>query len=121
MVDQKQALLTLYESDKEEHDASKGGTPSLFSGILVEHIAIVNLLKVAFDSLWQQAVPLETYVEQNITLTVHWLVFLLKLLIFIIFCCFAYELFISKPEFAAVMNGFLPKTGIERLCERKIW
>lgn len=33
-------------------------------------------------------------------------------LIFIIFCCFAYELFISKPEFAAVMHGFLPATEI---------
>ncbi|HRH56214.1 MAG TPA: Nramp family divalent metal transporter [Chitinophagales bacterium] len=33
-------------------------------------------------------------------------------LIFIIFCCFAYELMMSKPEFAAVVGGLLPKTEI---------
>ena len=33
-------------------------------------------------------------------------------LIFIIFCCFAYELFMSKPAFAAVMHGLLPTTEI---------
>ncbi|MFN8295477.1 MAG: Nramp family divalent metal transporter [Chitinophagales bacterium] len=33
-------------------------------------------------------------------------------LIFIIFCCFAYELIMSKPEFAAVVGGLLPKTEI---------
>lgn len=33
-------------------------------------------------------------------------------LIFIIFCCFAYELFMAKPAFAAVMNGLLPTTEI---------
>ncbi len=71
MVDQKQALLILYESGKEEMDSTKGGTPSLFSGILVEHIAIVNLLKVAFDSLWQLAIPLEIYIEQELILTVR--------------------------------------------------
>lgn len=65
MVDQKLALLTIYESGKEELDSAKGGTPSLFNGILVEHIAIVNLLKVAFDSLWQQAIPLKTYIERS--------------------------------------------------------
>ncbi|MBN9389157.1 MAG: TrmB family transcriptional regulator [Chloroflexi bacterium] len=69
MVDQKYALLTLYETEKEDFDASKASTTSLFSGILVEHIAIVNLLKVAFDSLWQQAVPLETYLARNLTVS----------------------------------------------------
>jgi hypothetical protein len=67
MVDQKYALLTLYETEKEDFDAAKASATSLFSGILVEHIAIVNLLKVAFDSLWQQAVPLETHVARNLT------------------------------------------------------
>lgn len=33
-------------------------------------------------------------------------------LIFIIFCCFAYELFMAKPEIAAVVNGLLPTTEI---------
>ncbi|MCC6583134.1 MAG: Nramp family divalent metal transporter [Chitinophagales bacterium] len=33
-------------------------------------------------------------------------------LIFIIFCCFAYELAVSKPAFAAVMGGLLPTTEI---------
>ncbi len=33
-------------------------------------------------------------------------------LIFIIFCCFAYELIMSKPEFAEVVGGLLPKTEI---------
>ncbi|MBK9330733.1 MAG: Nramp family divalent metal transporter [Sphingobacteriales bacterium] len=33
-------------------------------------------------------------------------------LMFIIFCCFSYELLISKPEFAAVVNGILPDTEI---------
>ncbi len=33
-------------------------------------------------------------------------------LIFIIFCCFGYELLVSKPEIAAVMNGLIPKTEI---------
>ena len=33
-------------------------------------------------------------------------------LIFIIFCCFAYELIMSKPEIAAVVGGLLPTTEI---------
>jgi len=33
-------------------------------------------------------------------------------LIFIIFCCFAYELMMSKPVFADVVNGLLPTTEI---------
>ncbi|HNA39172.1 MAG TPA: Nramp family divalent metal transporter, partial [Chitinophagales bacterium] len=33
-------------------------------------------------------------------------------LIFIIFCCFAYELFMAKPAIAAFMNGLLPTTEI---------
>ncbi|MFN8236731.1 MAG: Nramp family divalent metal transporter [Chitinophagales bacterium] len=35
-------------------------------------------------------------------------------LMFIIFCCFSYELFISKPAFAAVVKGILPDTEIIR-------
>lgn len=33
-------------------------------------------------------------------------------LIFIIFCCFAYELLVSKPEINAVIAGLLPRTEI---------
>ena len=33
-------------------------------------------------------------------------------LIFIIFCCFGYELLISRPDVAAVISGLLPKTEI---------
>ncbi|MEZ5054713.1 MAG: Nramp family divalent metal transporter [Chitinophagales bacterium] len=33
-------------------------------------------------------------------------------LIFIIFCCFAYELAISKPEIAAIMQGLIPQQEI---------
>ncbi|MCB0507003.1 MAG: Nramp family divalent metal transporter [Chitinophagales bacterium] len=33
-------------------------------------------------------------------------------LIFIIFCCFAYELIIAQPEMAAIINGLIPKTEI---------
>ncbi|MDB5228625.1 MAG: divalent metal cation transporter [Bacteroidota bacterium] len=33
-------------------------------------------------------------------------------LIFIIFCCFAYELLMSRPEFSSLMYGLLPKTEI---------
>ena len=33
-------------------------------------------------------------------------------LIFIIFCCFTYELIMSKPEFSAVINGLIPRTEI---------
>jgi sugar-specific transcriptional regulator TrmB len=61
MGDQNLALLILNDLPKDKFDPSKGPAQTQFSGMLVEHVSTVCLLRIAFESLWQQAVPLKDF------------------------------------------------------------
>ncbi len=59
------ALLIMNDnsSPREEFEPPRGTAQDLFSGMLIEYPSTVSLLRLAFESLWQQALPLETYRE----------------------------------------------------------
>ena len=63
--DQNLSLLILNDLVKGEFDPSKGMGPARFSGMLVEHIPTISLFKIAFESLWQQALPLEAIANET--------------------------------------------------------
>ncbi|MBN9389961.1 MAG: TrmB family transcriptional regulator [Chloroflexi bacterium] len=62
--DQDRALLILNEFTKEDFDPFKESVTGGFSGMFIEHFSTVALLRVAFDSLWQQAMSLETAINE---------------------------------------------------------
>jgi len=68
MRDQKQALLIMTDTSQEtfsmQVQGSQSNIPPIFSGMLIEHGPTVALLRVSFESYWQQATPLKEVATQ---------------------------------------------------------
>ncbi len=61
--DQKQALLIMTDTSQEtfstQVQGSQSNIPTVFSGMLIEHSPTISLLRVSFESFWQQAISLK--------------------------------------------------------------
>ncbi len=68
MRDQQAALLILTDTSQEtlstQVQGSQSNVPPVFSGMLVEHEPTISLLRVSFESFWQQARPLREVAAQ---------------------------------------------------------